>query len=79
MNGIGDEHPAGVGQGLDAGGDIDAVAIEVVALDDHVPEIDADAQFDAAVGRDVGVPLGHRLLHLNRAAHRIDDAGKFHQ
>jgi hypothetical protein len=28
--------------------------------------------------RDTGVPLGHRLLHLHCAAHRIDDAGKFH-
>ena len=25
------------------------------------------------------LPLGHRLLHRDRAAHRIDDAGKFHQ
>ena len=24
-------------------------------------------------------PLGHRLLHFDRAAHRIDDAGKLHQ
>ena len=23
--------------------------------------------------------LGHRLLHRDRAAHRIDDAGKFHE
>ena len=76
---IGDEHPAGIGQGFDPRGDVDAVAIEVVALDDHVAEIDADAQFDAAVRRDTGVPLGHRLLHRDRAAHRIDDAGKFHQ
>ena len=30
-------------------------------------------------GRDAGVALGHRLLHLDRAAHRIDDAGKLHQ
>ena len=28
---------------------------------------------------DTRVPLGHRLLHLDRAAHRVDDAGKFHQ
>src|SRR5712671_73268 len=49
------------------------------ALDDHIAEVDADAQFDAAVRRDTGVPLGHRLLHFDRAAHRIDDAGKFHQ
>src|SRR6202035_5816631 len=41
---VGDEHPAGIGQGFDAGGDVDAVAIEVVALDDHVSKVDADAQ-----------------------------------
>ncbi len=76
---IGDEHPAGIGQRLDPCGDVDAVAIEVVALDDHVAEIDADAQFDAVVRRDTGVPLGHRLLHRDGTAHRIDDAGKFHQ
>ena len=76
---IGDEHPAGIGQGFDPRGDVDAVAIEVVALDDHIAEIDADAQLDAVVRRDARVPLGHRLLHLDGAAHRIDDAGKFHQ
>ncbi len=27
----------------------------------------------------LGVPLGHRLLHRDRAAHRIDDAGKLDQ
>ena len=39
VNRIGDEHPAGIGQGFDARGDVDAVAIEVVALDDHVAEL----------------------------------------
>ncbi len=29
--------------------------------------------------RDTGVPLGHRLLHRDRTAHRIDDTGKLHQ
>ena len=79
MDRIGDEHPAGIGQGFDPRGDVDAVAIEIVALDDHVAEIDADAQFDAVVRRDACVPLGHRLLHRDGAAHRIDDAGKFNQ
>jgi hypothetical protein len=60
-------------------GDVDAVAIEIVALDDHVAQIDADAQFDAVVRRDTRVPLGHRLLHRDRAAHRVDDARKFHK
>src|SRR5207245_3395880 len=69
----------GLGDAFDPRRDIDAVAIEVVALDDHVAEIDADAQFDAVVCPDTSVPLGHRLLHFDRAAHRIDDARKFHQ
>jgi len=76
MHRIGDEHPAGIGERLDARGDVDAVAIEIVALDDHVAEIDADAQLDAAVRPDSSVPLGHRLLHRDRAAHRVDDAGE---
>jgi hypothetical protein len=76
---VGDEHPAGIGERFDPCGDVDAVAIEVVALDDHVAEIDADAQFDAVVRPDTRVPLGHRQLHFDRAAHRVDDAGKFHQ
>jgi hypothetical protein len=79
MNRVGDEHSAGIGQRLDPSGDVDAVAEEVVALDEHVAEIDADAQFDAAVRPDTRIPLGHRLLHRNCSAHRIDDAGKFHQ
>src|SRR4029077_14177406 len=40
-------------------------------LDDYVPEVDADAQFDTAVRSDTRVLLGHRLLHFDRAAHRI--------
>ena len=79
MHRTGDEHPAGLGQGFDPRGDVDAVAIDVVVLDDHVAEIDADAQLDAVVRRDTGVALGHRLLHLDRAAHRIDDAGELDQ
>ena len=79
MNGIGDEHPAGIGQGFDPGRDVYAVAIKVVALDDHIAEIDADAQFDAALRPDPGVALGHRLLDLGGAGYRIYDARKLHE
>jgi hypothetical protein len=79
MNRIGDKYPAGIGQGFDPCGDVDAIAIEVVVLDDHVAKIDADAQFDAGVSTDAGVPLGHRLLHRDGAAHRINDARKLDQ
>jgi len=79
MNRTGDEDPAGIGQGFDPRGDVDPVAIEVVRLDDDVAEVNADAQFDAVVVRDAGVPLGHGLLHRDCAAHRIEDARKFDQ
>src|SRR4029077_16127597 len=46
VNCVGDEHAAGIGQRFDPGGDVDAVAIEIVAFDNHVAEIDADAQLD---------------------------------
>ena len=49
MNRVGHEYYAGIGQGFDACRDVDAVAVEVAVLDDHVPEIDADAQFYAVV------------------------------
>ena len=54
-------------------------SIEVVALDDHVAEVDADAQFDPPRLGDAGIALGHRLLHRDGAAHRVDDARKRHQ
>ena len=43
----GDTDPAGLGNGLQPRGDVDAVAVKVVALDDDVAEIDADAELDA--------------------------------
>ena len=36
--------------------------------------MDADAEFDALVGRNLGVALDHRPLDFNGAVHRIDDA-----
>ena len=59
--------------------DVDAVAEDVVALDDDVADIDADAKLDAPVLGDVGVALGHAALHLDGAAHGIDHAGEFDQ
>ena len=41
-----------------------------------VAEIDAHAKFDAALGRCGGVAGDHLLLHLDSAAHRVDNAGK---
>jgi hypothetical protein len=36
----------------------------------------ADPKFDAPLGRQAGIALGHAVLHLDRATHRVDHAAK---
>ena len=58
-------------------GDIDAVAHQIaVALLDDVAEMNADAELDAALGRQAGVALDQAVLHFDGAAHRVDHAAE---
>ena len=60
--------------------DIDAVAHQVaVALLDHVAEMNADAELDAAFRRNAGVALDHAVLHLDGAAHSVDNAAELYE
>ena len=79
VGGAGDGDAARLGQRLHAVGDVDAVAVDVVALDDDVAEIDADAEIEPLLGRHGGVALRLLLLHLDGAAHGVDDAGELDQ
>jgi len=79
VDGIGDEHPAGIGQRFDPRGNVDAVAVDVVVFDDYVAEVDANAELDLLLLRGLGIALGHPLLHFDGAAHCVDHAGKFGQ
>ena len=69
-------NPARIGQGLQAGGDVDPIAKDVALLDDDVTLMDADAKLDLAIRRSVTVPAGNLALDLDRAAERIDNAGE---
>ena len=51
-------------------GDIHALAVDVVALDDHVAQVDADAQDDALALGFAFVARGHAALALGGAFHR---------
>ena len=64
---------------LQAGGDVDAVAEDVVALDDDVADVDADAEGNAPILGYLGGAVSHRRLHLDRAAHSIDHARELQQ
>ena len=66
-------------QCLQARGDIDAIAENVVTLDDDVADVDADAIADALTLRQVRLALRHGALDLDRAHDRIDRAGEFGQ
>ncbi len=57
--------------------DIDAVAHQIaVALFNHVSQVDADAKLDPALRWQARIALDHAVLHLDGAAHRVDDATK---
>jgi hypothetical protein len=59
---------------------IDAVAHKVaVALLDDIAQMNADTEFDLAIGRHARVAFDHRVLHLDGATHRIDHGTKFDQ
>ena len=59
---------------------IDPVAHQVsIALLDHIAEMDADAELDAALGRKAGVALDHAVLHLDGAAHGVDHTAELNK
>src|SRR5580700_9916583 len=70
---------AGIRQGFQARRDIDAVAEDVIAVDDDVTEVDPDPEPDPAVLGHRGLAIDHRPLQLGGTADRVDDAREFHQ
>ena len=75
----GDQDAARIADTLNARCDIDAFAENVVALDQHVAEMDADAIDDTLAIRRLGVPLDHQLLDRDRAFNRVDHGRKLKQ
>ena len=67
VDSLGDANGAGLGERLEPGGDVDAIAKDVVAIDDHVAEIDTDPEFETTFGRDRVVDGTRRSLHLDGA------------
>ena len=70
-HGSGDADAAGRRERFESRGDVHAVAEDVVvAVDDDVAQIDADAKVDAQIRGGPLVALGERALHADRAAQR---------
>ena len=60
-------------------GDVHAIAVKIVTIDDQVAQVQAHAEHKRSVGRLVAVGLGHGLLKLDSGAQRINGAGKLDQ
>ena len=70
---------AGLCQSFQASCDVDAVAKDIVILNDDVAEIDPDPKPDAAVLGCAGFAVDHCPLQFHGTAHRVDDAREFRQ
>ena len=59
--------------------DVDAVAVNIVGVGDHVADIDPDAKAQAALLGHIQIAVGHRALDFAGTAHRVDHTGEFRQ
>ena len=71
-----DADAARFGDPLKSGRDVDAIAENVIALDQDVAEVDPDPEQHPAINEHPFVPLVHHRLHGHRAFDRIDHRGK---
>ena len=67
----GNQHATRFRDTFKTGRDVDAVTIEIAALDHDVTEVDTDAQHDVASFRQIAVRGGHAVLQFDRALHRV--------
>src|SRR5438045_219709 len=67
---------ARLGQLLQPRRDIDTIAMPIFAFDNHVAEIDPDAQVDATILGKTRIALSHSALHDRRARDCLDNASE---
>jgi hypothetical protein len=74
-----DADPTRVGQGFEPCRDIEPVPEDVLALGNHVAQVDPDAELDPLLRRGGPVAIGHPALHLHGAPDGIDHTCKLGQ
>jgi hypothetical protein len=78
-NGAGNTDAAGIGESFQPRGHVDAVPINVRALDNDVPQVDANTEPDAQFFGQVRLAPNHGLLNVGGALDGLNDAGKLGQ
>src|SRR5690349_19811627 len=73
----GEADAAGVGQALEAGGDVDGVTVDAIGVHQNVAEVHADPKFETAPLRKLTVALAQAPLDLDGAPHRVHSTSEF--
>jgi hypothetical protein len=63
-------------QRFEPGRQVDAIAVEILAIDHDVADIDADAEFDLAIIGDPGIAIMHAGLDLDSTARGVEHAAE---
>jgi hypothetical protein len=58
---------------------VNAIAIEIITVNDNVSDVNADPKRDTLVVASIEICCGHRPLELDSRVERIDDAGELNQ
>src|SRR5260370_7477369 len=68
-----------LGERLQPGRYVDAVAINVILVADDVANIDTNAELDASCSRHVDIALSHAALNIDRTSYGVHDTYKLNQ
>ena len=76
---IGNADAAGFRNPFEPRGDVDAVAKDIVVVDNDVADVDADAKLYPPVLWGVGIVLGHVALDFQSTSRRVHRAGELNE
>jgi len=76
---VGNADPTGLRDPFEARGNIDAIAKDIVVVDDNITDVNADAKLNAIVLGRICILLGHAALNFDGASRCIDGTGKLDQ
>ena len=76
---VGNANASGFRDSFEARCDIDAVAKDIIVVDDYIADVNADSKFNPEFRRHAGVPFGHLPLDFHRTARGADSTSKLGQ
>src|SRR5215471_18692677 len=66
-------------QGFETRRDVDAVAIDVLPVNDNIAHVQANPKLNTPLRRNLGIALGHLPLDIDSTAQGVDDTGKLNK